>query len=75
MNNYRLLRNYVAQILCVPVVRETVNIDHTKHGYYSIKVLNPTASSPSALTRQTFCAAMAAPLGGLSRAVQVAVTM
>jgi glutathionyl-hydroquinone reductase len=24
------------------VVRETVNIDHTKHGYYSIKVLNPT---------------------------------
>jgi putative glutathione S-transferase len=27
-------------------VRETVNIDHIKRGYYSIKALNPTGIVP-----------------------------
>jgi putative glutathione S-transferase len=33
-------------MLEVPGVRETVNIDHIKRGYYSIKALNPLGIVP-----------------------------
>ena len=33
--------------LAVPGVRETVNLDHIKRGYYSIKALNPTGIVPT----------------------------
>lgn len=35
-----------ARVLAIPDVRETVNIDHIKAGYYSIKALNPTGIVP-----------------------------
>ena len=35
-----------ARVLVIPDVRETVNIDHIKAGYYSIKALNPTGIVP-----------------------------
>lgn len=33
-------------MLDLPGVSETVNIDHIKRGYYSIKALNPTGIVP-----------------------------
>ena len=33
-------------MLAVPGVARTVNIDHIKRGYYSIKALNPTGIVP-----------------------------
>jgi putative glutathione S-transferase len=35
------------RILCLPGVADTVNIDHIKAGYYSIKALNPTGIVPA----------------------------
>lgn len=40
------LSAYLARVLDIPGVRETVNIDHIKCGYYSIKALNPTGIVP-----------------------------
>jgi putative glutathione S-transferase len=40
------LSAYLARVLALPGVRETVNIDHIKRGYYSIKALNPTRIVP-----------------------------
>lgn len=37
---------FVRQTSSIPGVRETVSIDHTKHGYYSIKALNPGGIVP-----------------------------
>ena len=37
--------SYVA-VLDIPGVRETVDIDHIKRGYYSIKSLNPNGIVP-----------------------------
>ena len=34
------------RFLAIPRERETVNIDHIKRGYYSIKALNPTGIVP-----------------------------
>jgi putative glutathione S-transferase len=34
-------------MLAIPGVRETVNLDHIKRGYYSIKALNPTGIVPT----------------------------
>ena len=36
----------MARILRLPGVRETVNLDHIKAGYYSIKALNPSGIVP-----------------------------
>jgi len=44
--DYPALSAYVAGVLAIPGVRETVNIDHIKRGYYSIRALNPTGIVP-----------------------------
>ena len=44
--DYSRLSRFVDQILAIPGIRETVNIDHIKRGYYSIKALNPTGIVP-----------------------------
>ncbi len=44
--DYPGLSAYVARVLAIPGIRETVNIDHIKQGYYSIKALNPTGIVP-----------------------------
>ena len=41
------LSAYVHRVLALPGVAETVNIDHIKAGYYSIKALNPTGIIPA----------------------------
>jgi putative glutathione S-transferase len=46
LTDYPALSAYLERILNVPGVRETVNIDHIKRGYYSIKALNPTGIVP-----------------------------
>ncbi|NOW45878.1 putative glutathione S-transferase [Novosphingobium sp. SG751A] len=43
---YGALSAYLARILAIPGVRETVSIDHIKQGYYSIKSLNPNGIVP-----------------------------
>ncbi len=43
---YPRLSSYMARVLRLPGVRETVNLDHIKAGYYSIKALNPTGIVP-----------------------------
>ena len=44
----RLIRlsAYLFRILDIPGVRETVNVDHIKRGYYSVKALNPNGITP-----------------------------
>jgi glutathionyl-hydroquinone reductase len=44
--DYPNLIAYVARILAIPGVRETVNVEHIKKGYYSIKALNPNGIVP-----------------------------
>lgn len=44
--DYPGLSAYTARVLAIPGVRETVNIDHIKRGYYSIKALNPAGVVP-----------------------------
>ncbi len=44
--DYPALNAYVMRVLAIPGIRETVNIDHIKRGYYSIKALNPTGIVP-----------------------------
>jgi glutathionyl-hydroquinone reductase len=44
--DYRFLQAYLMRVLALPGVRETVSIDHIKHGYYSVKALNPTGIVP-----------------------------
>ena len=44
--DYPALDQYVARVLSIPGVRETVDLDHVKHGYYSIKSLNPNGIVP-----------------------------
>jgi putative glutathione S-transferase len=46
LSDYRRLSSYLGRMLDVRGIRETVNIDHIKHGYYSIKALNPTGIVP-----------------------------
>lgn len=43
---YPALSAYLARMLAVPGIRETVNIDHIKQGYYSAKTLNPLGIIP-----------------------------
>jgi putative glutathione S-transferase len=44
--DYPALSAYVARVLAIPGIRETVNLDHIKRGYYSVKALNPTGITP-----------------------------
>jgi len=44
--DYPALQSYLERALNIPGVRETVNIDHVKRGYYSIKALNPNGIVP-----------------------------
>jgi putative glutathione S-transferase len=45
--NYPRLSAYMERILRLPGVAGTVNLDHIKAGYYSIKVLNPSGIVPA----------------------------
>lgn len=44
--DYPALSAFLAAMLTVPGVVETVSIDHIKRGYYSIKALNPSGIVP-----------------------------
>lgn len=44
--DYAGLSRYLGRILAVPGIRETVDVDHIKRGYYSIRALNPTGIVP-----------------------------
>lgn len=46
LRDHPYLLRYVNRILAIPGIRETVNTDHIKRGYYSIKALNPTGIVP-----------------------------
>lgn len=46
LRSFPHLHAYTARVLEIPGVRGTVNLDHIKHGYYSIKTLNPTGIVP-----------------------------
>lgn len=45
--DYPRLSSYMERVLRLPGVRETVDIDHIKAGYYSIKALNPSGIVPA----------------------------
>ncbi len=45
--DYPRLSAYMERVLKIPGVTETVNLDHIKQGYYSIKALNPLGIVPS----------------------------
>lgn len=45
--DYPRLSAYMGRILQLPGVAGTVNLDHIKAGYYSIKALNPTGIVPA----------------------------
>jgi putative glutathione S-transferase len=45
--DYPRLTAYLRRILDLPGVRGTVDLDHIKAGYYSIKALNPTGIVPT----------------------------
>lgn len=47
IKDYPRLSAYMARILRLPGIRETVNMDHITRGYYSIKALNPTGIVPT----------------------------
>ncbi|MFC5387305.1 glutathione S-transferase family protein [Aquamicrobium segne] len=47
LSQYPNLSTYVKRVLDIAGVRETVNIDHIKKGYYSIKSLNPNSIVPN----------------------------
>ncbi len=44
--DYPALSVYLRRVLAEPGIRDTVSIDHIKHGYYSIKALNPNGIAP-----------------------------
>ena len=46
ISDYPHLSGFIRHMLMVPGVAATVNIDHIKRGYYSIKALNPTQIVP-----------------------------
>lgn len=48
IRDYPRLSSYVRRVLQVPGVRETVDMGHILHGYYSIKALNPLGVRPEA---------------------------
>lgn len=47
ISDYAALSAYTDRMLAIPGIRETVNLDHIKAGYYSIKALNPSGIVPA----------------------------
>lgn len=47
LKDYPALSAYLARMLAIPGIRETVSIEHIKRGYYSIKALNPNGIVPA----------------------------
>ncbi|MDR3494242.1 MAG: glutathione S-transferase C-terminal domain-containing protein [Ancalomicrobiaceae bacterium] len=45
--DYAKLSAYVKRVIALPGIRPTVNIDHIKRGYYSLKALNPSGIVPA----------------------------
>ncbi|PTD16789.1 glutathione S-transferase family protein [Sphingomonas fennica] len=45
--DYPALSRYMARVRDLPGIEGTVNIDHIKHGYYSIKAINPSQIVPA----------------------------
>lgn len=45
--DYPALSAYLQRMLTIPGVSDTVNVDHIKQGYYSIKALNPGGIVPA----------------------------
>ncbi|PWJ20283.1 glutathione S-transferase family protein [Jannaschia seohaensis] len=48
IRDYPRLSAYLARLLNLPGIRETVDMDHILHGYYSMKALNPLGVVPQA---------------------------
>ncbi|MBF7683035.1 glutathione S-transferase family protein [Acinetobacter sp. B5B] len=46
LKDFTLLNQYIKRMLNYPGVKDTVNINHIKQGYYSIRALNPTGLVP-----------------------------
>ncbi len=46
ISDYPNLSAYTKRIYDIPAIKSTVNSDHIKQGYYSIKALNPTGIVP-----------------------------
>ena len=46
ISDYPMLAAYLHRLLTFDEIAETVNIDHIKRGYYSIKALNPSGIVP-----------------------------
>lgn len=46
LRDYPALNVYLYRLLAMPTIRQTVNVDHIKRGYYSIKTLNPNGIVP-----------------------------
>jgi len=46
MADYPALSSYVKRLVAIPSIRDTLDPDHIKQGYYSIKALNPTGTVP-----------------------------
>lgn len=44
--DYPQLSRYLAELYAIPELRRTVNFAHIKHGYYSIRRLNPSGIVP-----------------------------
>lgn len=44
--SYGALSAYLKRVLALPGIRETVNVEHIKQGYYSILALNPNGIVP-----------------------------
>ena len=56
VRDYANLSAYLKRILLMEGVQETVSIDHIKHGYYSLKALNPTGIVPVGVTLEDLIA-------------------
>ena len=50
ITDYPGLQSYMERVLRLPGVAETVDIDHIKAGYYSVKALNPSGIVPAGPT-------------------------
>lgn len=61
--DYPALSAYLNRVLARPGVRATVNIDHIKRGYYSIRALNPTGIVPVGPDLGDILPALATPGG------------
>ena len=46
ISDFPALTRHLKAMLALPGIRDTVNIDHIKRGYYSVKALNPTTIVP-----------------------------